>query len=1214
MENIFGFDYGDKEDVTTDTTVVPPPDLEQNQEFQDLHQAEVVPEVAEEETTTSNALENVVANYGAFTASGVTIPFSTGEDSIPWWEQYEIDTKDMHARRTRLAEEAGGFYDKDDTVSEFILTKGDVKKGFALDETQKQKALSSSLRPMPDGSAREFEFLIDKDAKLSNFEMGLLMRVKNDEGEWTGFGKPTSGFTDWVSTLGPMIAVETGLSTASVATGLTAGMITTAALGSNPVTGWTAPVLSPLVAITTMYASGIVSEKIRNQFAEDLGLTDENKKNSFWRAVGALGDAAKLGFNQDATSQEIWSGRLEAAFGGIPVAKKVINQIVRKYSNNLANAMSGVGTETVKLQKRVGEERAQQGWQQELDLLLPERELTPTQKRIRDSIYKNAVVADEFAELHGLTHLLVPQITTDKKIQRFASLSEQTNAILPQKNREQMKSALGFLNDLSTGKIVPGVEDGGKFKEFTKNIDALQKVLTESPDLDTIGRSQAEMVLLFRHLRHIEAENLYKIAHDQIGSRQMVMTKILDKIRGYSTAKGPVAPTTERGAIDEQIGVINRLKAERDALSGKGSRKRRKEIDAEIEEIQRTLRTETSSARTPIVAEEAVPGWDDAELNAIVEQLRKLGKMSQPKKGELVGEVRLNRQQITAALKSFADDPNISKLLGPDRTITPDLLSKYDTPAKLLYLYASKLGQKISGDNAYMLLGKSKADGTLATGLNEKITYMQSLRSTILDTLETPLLEGADVAKSKEILAGIRSSLGKARKFYQETTTLTNKNLLLAHIDAATGNIQDELKKLPTLVLGGGTQEVGTLAKAADIPVRTLADMELIENYIRMTLSILDDTPLSQTDLALKHAATGTKITPTSKVELPGGARDIAMAPKDYLGIDNLKKAFVIKLGNELNALVSRDISKRGNINNIVKYLSSYSPAEAKILGLTEENKKLLLAQASTFAQVESTLTNIGAKSINVPFRKVISGVFKDADNIETELANMYTLLIQKGLKSQEKGVDNLRRGLLDYIFSTDSGVIKKIEKNSVYGEAGEFTIDAPTLQKVIMDIEDSPTALKIFDSFLPKEGKGAKGALLRNLRGISNYVNVIQSTGTDAGSALSGAQLIAGLYTLDPGQFISTLTRLAAQRRVSDLLVNERIAKNLLGKVDRVERSTLEEIRDMFTSKEGFIGSVLSKSVAELSEQDLIPGVNEQTDQALGAAQLGTNIFGFEP
>ena len=107
---------------------------------------------------------------------------------------------------------------------------------------------------------------------------------------------------------------------------------------------------------------------------------------------------------------------------------------------------------------------------------------------------------------------------------------------------------------------------------------------------------------------------------------------------------------------------------------------------------------------------------------------------------------------------------------------------------------------------------------------------------------------------------------------------------------------------------------------------------------------------------------------------------------------------------------------------------------------------------------------------------------------------------------------------------------------------------------------------------------------------------------------------MIAGLYTLDPGQFISTLTRLAAQRRVSDLLVNEKIAKNLLGKVDRVQRSTREEIRDMFTSKEGFIGSVLSKSVAELSEQDLIPGVNEQTDQALGAAQLGTNIFGFEP
>ena len=54
-------------------------------------------------------------------------------------------------------------------------------------------------------------------------------------------------------------------------------------------------------------------------------------------------------------------------------------------------------------------------------------------------------------------------------------------------------------------------------------------------------------------------------------------------------------------------------------------------------------------------------------------------------------------------------------------------------------------------------------------------------------------------------------------------------------------------------------------------------------------------------------------------------------------------------------------------------------------------------------------------------------------------------------------------------------------------------------------------------------------------------------TAGTDAGAALSGAQLISNLYTFDPRKFISAITRIAAQRRVAQFIASGTMAERAL-------------------------------------------------------------------
>ena len=124
----------------------------------------------------------------------------------------------------------------------------------------------------------------------------------------------------------------------------------------------------------------------------------------------------------------------------------------------------------------------------------------------------------------------------------------------------------------------------------------------------------------------------------------------------------------------------------------------------------------------------------------------------------------------------------------------------------------------------------------------------------------------------------------------------------------------------------------------------------------------------------------------------------------------------------------------------------------------------------------------------------------------------------------------------------------------------------------------------------LIKENKTLKGFFdndtLKIMDGIQNYAQVIQATGADAGSALSGAQLISNLYTLDPAKFIGVVSRLGAQKLFSKILVKETLADAVLGKLKIAESGKDSLIKNMI-STEGYIGAAMADAVLEMYRTD---------------------------
>jgi hypothetical protein len=184
--------------------------------------------------------------------------------------------------------------------------------------------------------------------------------------------------------------------------------------------------------------------------------------------------------------------------------------------------------------------------------------------------------------------------------------------------------------------------------------------------------------------------------------------------------------------------------------------------------------------------------------------------------------------------------------------------------------------------------------------------------------------------------------------------------------------------------------------------------------------------------------------------------------------------------------------------------------------------------------------------------------------------------------------MENLRRGLLDGILSRESGVFESIAKNTPQGRVGTDRINANNFINIVRTVQDTP----IFKEILTTQD-------FEVLKGLSTYVATIQKSAADAGSALSGAQIIGNLFTLDPSKFISGLARLSAQKNMSKLFTNDTFVQIMSGLGDIPAMTNKQKIKEIFFG-DGAVGqTVATIALAAQREQAETPAIN-QTNKML--------------
>ena len=1065
---------------------------EETETSPDINQEDTTVEVTPTEPEKSKLqqiLDTTLKGVAGSTGSMFTLPLGEG-DPI---KTFEDRAKETAQRRQQLVENIGGELDlTSDESASYLTMTSQMKSAFGLKREEVEEAYRLGLTKMPDGGERGIKFLYDEDANPLFFETGMLISVERDDGSFTPYSTTKYGLADYTQTYVPYIASELALDTAVVATALT----TSAAVSRAGLPG---KIAAPFVLAYSLYAGGVQAEKFRNEISEALGLKEEETE-TFFETLGELAQSTvqPLPFvGDDLTQEEIMSGRIEALFGSIPLSKKVITYVSRQLSRKLHDQFAKPALDT------------------------------------STSIFKSASEAADFAEKFKLGKLLPTQVTSDKILQRFASLAEQTTNVIPFKFRTQNRKFMKFITELRDKGITDDAGDfippmgGGDLEKFQEGFAAFDRSVRDL-DFDKLGDAQAEMVLLYGLLRNLQTRLMYREVTNTVGSRALDLTNVKSFIR--ETKKTIVPVTSKELKQEKTIKIIGEL--------------------SNVE-------------------------WANGQLEMIEEQLLRLGKGNQ-----------LNKEQIRAAKDDFIKNMQNNV----------DTVSQVKTPAQIIFEYSQQLS------NIDKRIRSSFEGKTMPVPVQNQLDYIRKLRNTLINTYKNPILRKNDKFKDDgaTLIKEIDQKLKQANTFYAETKVVTRNELL--NLVAEADRLGKETKPFVASILGS---KVGTV-DPTEVPTKTLKTMENLERYIRATLKNLQSTEPKvvfgkteikdfgdETDRALRLREPKSQLVDT---------KGETLTPEQYLGTTQMKLAFASLISNKLKDMAATNLAEGStNPKVLVDYLRSFSGPEKRILGLDEINEKLLVQEAITLSKIQARITgDVLQMEKTTPFGAAINDFFKDPAQIESNAKSMLDIIYKSdGISTMRTGrpgpqLLNARKGVFDHIFSKESGVIKDVTKNSAYGEVGDFTIDPKVLVDKVTLIENNPSLKKLV---------GEEN--LEIIKGITNYAQVIQSTGTDAGSALSGAQLIANLYTLDPAKFIFTVGRLSAQKRMGKLLSNPRLADLMLRKIKQAEVGDDGIIREML-QLDGYLGTVLATAYLEAGRSD---GLLDQSFELFGG---GDSINGI--
>ena len=500
----------------------------------------------------------------------------------------------------------------------------------------------------------------------------------------------------------------------------------------------------------------------------------------------------------------------------------------------------------------------------------------------------------------------------------------------------------------------------------------------------------------------------------------------------------------------------------------------------------------------------------------------------------------LNRQQITAAINDYK---------------------------RILLLFASRYGK----------MARELYREGLTTSNPSLLKASMDLRKGLLDL----------IGKPNQKVPGLAQNLKIANSQYNETFELLGTEIQISMREGAKPKLTGikEPGETPTALIGG---KGPTSAGPSVSPTVTLENMGKIESYVKRELNKLDGPGLIEA--IKKGTAKGRK----------GAAK---VTEDDILGMTNLQEMFRKVLNDKILAISQRYADSKQAEDALLKYLDSFDKSALRKLGITETDELELRAASRTITELNKGGFRdlVGADlDADTAFGQIFTDILQDPKKLTTTLRKMLDVtqisgpLTKEGVGpalSSAQQVENLRKGLLESIFSLENnggGILKLVTQNSPTARVGTVSIDANKLMQFNNLIQTTP----IFKRILKEQD-------FKVLDGLSTYVATVQKAGTDAGSALSGAQLVGNMFTLDFFKFASGVARLSAQKRISELFTNQTFVDLVSGMGSMKELTKGQKFREILFGK-GAIGQGVATVALNIEKEQAQSPAVDQTNKML--------------
>ncbi len=539
-----------------------------------------------------------------------------------------------------------------------------------------------------------------------------------------------------------------------------------------------------------------------------------------------------------------------------------------------------------------------------------------------------------------------------------------------------------------------------------------------------------------------------------------------------------------------------------------------------------------SKPKTPVDAGQVSPAKGEIQFETLLNEIMILGTTKKD------GSRLLSPQGEKAAVAKFEKDH-------PEFNFDPEDIT---SPAELLHLYAKRFG-----DLAVNTFGEG------APAFNRgRYKQAMAMREALLKLIGNPKGVSDNVANA------IRERLNAANKYSSDTFTLTKT---AAQTASRISRRSDE------------TQETGQIASDILYPKQemTRTVQNIAEQSQQVKTFLADESNVKElTEYIIRK---------NKNVNLGQST------PKVNEAFDNIQAYFRSRLDDALSRMSTADTSIQEAPKFLDNVLAEFKdPALRRALGLTDEVEQTLRQDAAMLARFQTSPILLQARemvSSGSNFKELFQNIdWSNKKDIRTALQDLQLPIrreVQPEAKEQLK--KELRKGLIDYIFSTESGVLRQSTKSGVLEDFGDIIVEGDKLSKLINDLDDTGA----FRDILLDTDKGA-------MEVIAEYSGVVKAQIADAGSALSGAQVIGNMFTLDPRKFASGIARLSSQNRIASLLVSPKMVDVLLGKGKPMTKA--EKIKNMFFGKTSIGNIVYMEAMGDRDEMD----INAQTDAALSA------------